>query len=304
MPPIVAPREDRRTFGIALLLLAQLLFTCLDTSAKWLAVIGMTANQIIFMRYFTHVLLILLLFVPLLRGGLFRSRNWRLEVLRGLSLLASTACNFISMRYLPLTVTSALLFTMPLMTCALSVPMLGERVGIHRWAAIAVGLVGILIIVRPGTEAFHPASLLSLSAALASALYGIFTRQLAGVDAAATQQIYAGAIALVAATPFAVPVWSWPADTAIWVVMLGLGVFGMVGHQLMTVAHRFASPSVLAPFSYLSLLYLAAASWLIFAQPPDASFYLGAPIIIASGLYIWLRERKAQREPVADAPLD
>ena len=294
MTSTIAPIEERRNYGIGLLLFAQLFFTTLDTSAKFLSVAGLPTGEIIFVRYFVHVVLIISLFLPV-QKGLFVTRNWKLELLRGLCLLGVTIGNFLAMRFLPLTVTGALMFTMPLMVTALSGPFLGEKIGWRRWAAVGAGFVGILIIVRPGTEAFHPASLLCLAGALSAAFYSIITRKLAGVDSAATQQVYSGLIALVCVTPFAFQGWVWPSNGPTWFAFVAAGVAGMLAHQLNTIAHRYAPPSALAPFSYTELILLAVASWLIFQDPPDIWFYLGAPIIIGSGIYIWLRERKLHR---------
>ena len=288
--------EQNANKAILILLLAQSILIFLDVSAKWLSTAGMPTTQIMFARYGIHVGLLLLLVLPVRGRNLFRTGNWKLELARGLCLLGSTAGNFLSMRYLPLTVTGALLFTMPLMVCALSGPMLGETVGWRRWLAIGAGFIGILVIIRPGTEAFHPAALLSLAAAFFGAVFGIFTRKLAGVDGAMTQQFYAGGIALVAITPFALTGgWAWPGDPISWVAFFTLGTAGVLGHLLVSVAHRFATPATLAPFNYLQLLYLALASWVIFNQPPDSWFFLGAMIIIGSGLYIWLRERSLHK---------
>lgn len=303
MSSSIAPIEERRNLGIGILLVAQLFFATLDTSAKFLSSIGLPLTEIVFIRYAVHVALALVLFLPVQRN-LFVSRAWGLELLRGLCLLGVTAANFMAQRYLPLTVTGALMFTMPLMVTALSGPLLGEKIGWRRWGAVGVGFVGILIIVRPGTEAFHPASLLCLAGALSAAFYSIITRKLAGVDSAATQQVYSGIIALVCVAPFAFNGWVWPESGAGWFAFIAAGVAGMIAHQLNTIAHRFAPPSVLAPFSYSELILLAFASWLIFNQPPDLWFYIGAPIIIGSGIYIWLRELHLRRQitvsPVED----
>ncbi len=298
----IAPIEERRNLGIAILLVAQLFFTALDTSAKYMSVAGIPVTEIVFIRYFVHVALILVLIAPVQRG-IFRTRAWKLEVLRGLCLLGITVANFLAMRYLPLTVTGALMFTMPLMVTALSGPLLGEKIGPNRWVAVGIGFVGILIIIRPGTEAFHPAALIALAGALAAAFYSIITRKLAGVDGPTTQQLYSGLISLGCITPFAFQDWVWPSDGATWFAFLIAGVAGMLAHQLNTISLRFASPSVLAPFSYTELLLLALASWLIFQQPPDIWFYLGAPIIIGSGVYIWWRERETHK-PVTIGPVE
>lgn len=288
----VAPMESRANLGIALVLAAQLVLVVLDISAKWLSMEGLPTSEIVFVRYGMHMALLLLLFLPVTGKNLFLSNNWKLEILRGACLLATTGLNFLAMRYLPLTVTSAIMFTSPLIVCALSGPLLGDTVGWRRWLAIGVGFIGILIIVRPGSEAFQPAALLSLGCAVFLALFSILTRKLAGLDTALTQQFYAGATPIILLLPVAFTDWVWPSQPISWVAFFAMGTAGLAGHYLNSVAHRFATPAILAPFSYLGLVYLSIASWLIFNQPPDEFFILGAAIIIASGLYIWLRERQ------------
>jgi drug/metabolite transporter (DMT)-like permease len=118
---------------------------------------------------------------------------------------------------------------------------------------------------------------------------------MAGRDSAATQQFYVGLFATVLLLPLAVPFWTWPTEPSVWVAFFMVGLLGFLGHQLITVASGFAPASVLAPFSYLQILFMAASSWLLFNQPPDIWLYIGAPIVIASGLYIWLRERALAR---------
>ena len=296
---VVSPIESRANLGIMLVLASQLVLLLLDISAKWLSIEGMPTSEIVFVRYGMHVFLLLLLFLPVTGLRLFASNNWKLELLRGVCLLGTTGLNFLAMRYLPLTVTSALMFTSPLIVCALSGPLLGESVGWRRWLAICVGFAGILIIVRPGSEAFQPAALLSLGCAGFLALFSILTRKLAGVDTAQTQQFYAGATPIVLLLPVAFNDWVWPSGPISWIAFFVMGAAGLAGHFLNSVAHRFATPAMLAPFSYLSLIYLALASWLIFNQPPDEWFVLGATIIVLSGLYIWLRERRLAKAGTA-----
>jgi drug/metabolite transporter (DMT)-like permease len=295
MSTLAAPSEERRLFGIGIVMAAYLLLTGIDSSAKWLALGGVSAVQIVFIRYAGHLLLVMAINVPQSGFALLRTANLRIQVLRAAMLLGSTICNFIALRYLPLTVTGSIAFTMPLIICALSVPLLGETVGWRRWTAIAIGFVGVLIIVRPGTEAFHPAALLSFLSAGFAALYFLLTRRMAGSDSAATQQFYASLLATIVVLPFAIPAWSWPTEPSIWVASFTVALFGFAGHQLLTVASSFAPASVLAPFSYFQIIFLAVLSWVLFNQPPDIWLYLGAPIVIGSGLYIWLRERSLHK---------
>lgn len=302
-PPFFPPREQRLK-GIGLALMAYLMFTGIDVSAKWLAVLGMAAVQIVFLRYAGHLVLVALVHLPRHGPGMFRTANLRLQLLRAATLLVASGCNFVALRYLPLTVTGAIAFTVPLLVSALSVPLLGESVGWRRWTAIVIGFAGVLVIVRPGTEAFHPAALLCLVAAASTALYLIFTRRVAGTDSAATSQFYVGIIAALALLPFAVANWSWPQQPGDWAAFFAIGLFGFLGHQLITMASGMAPAAVLAPFSYLQIIFMALAGWIVFSQLPDMWLYVGAPIVIASGLYIWWRERVLARPafPLAEQP--
>jgi len=300
MASLVKPVEDRRLYAIGLYLVAYLCYTVIDSFAKLLVQSGLPTMEVVFVRYLGQLVLVLAIFVPRERIALVRSNSIRLEVARGLCLLGSTIMNFLAINYLPLTVTSAISFTMPLILCALSIPLLGETVGWRRWAAIGVGFFGVLVIVRPGTEAFHPAVLLSLATAVFAALYNLLTRKLAGVDTTTTQQFYAAGVATLCIAPFSLGSWTWPQEFAGWFAFVGIGAVALVGHLLITTAHRYAPASVLAPFGYLQIIFMTASSWLVFNQPPDVWIYVGAPIVMASGLYIWLRERQLSKTVVTD----
>jgi len=295
MSTTTAPIEERRLLGIGLVLAAYFLFVCLDSSAKWLGLVGLPALQVMFVRYAVHLGLAAAINLPRKGVGLLRTNNFWLEMARAAALVGSTLCNFTAVRYLPLTVTGAIGFTVPLIVTALSVLFLHESVGWRRWTAIAVGFVGVLIIVRPGSDVFHPATLLSLGGAVSYACYAMLTRRLAGVDSAGTQQFYGAALPTLALAPFAIAGWVWPTSPVDWTVLALIGVIGFCGHQFLTVASRFAPASALAPFAYVQILFFTAVSWLIFNQPPDIWLYVGAPIVMASGLYIWLRERALAR---------
>ena len=298
MPPTIRPIEDRRLLGIGLALMGYACFTVIDSCAKWLTLHGLPTMEVVFIRYAGQLLLVVALFAPREGRALLTTRAPLLELARALALLGSTIFNFLAILYLPLTITASIMFTSPLILVALSIPMLGEKVGWRRWLAVLIGFAGVLIIVRPGTGAFHPAVGLSLAAAACGAFYLLLTRRLAGVDGVATQQFYAGLIAAVAIAPFALGGWSWPADGGSWAAFVLIGVAALTGHQLITLAHRFAPASVLAPFSYVQIITMTASSWLVFNQPPEVWLYVGAPIVIGSGLYIWLRERQLGKHPL------
>ena len=167
--------------------------------------------------------------------------GWDWVILRGVLLMGSTVLNFFAVRYIPLTLTSTILFSAPILVCTFSWPLLGERVGLWRWGAIMLGFVGILIAIRPFDDSFHWAAMLSLGAAFCFAFYSILTRKLSGVVAIDTMQFYSGFVGTLILAPFAIAEWQSPAGAFGWIVMILMGVLGWLGHQLLTQAHGFAT---------------------------------------------------------------
>jgi drug/metabolite transporter (DMT)-like permease len=295
----VPPLVDRRLMAIALVLAALLAFTGIDTCAKWLVLAGLPIPEVIFVRYLVHLALVLV-FALIAGESVWRSENRSLALLRGGALLFSTAMNFWALSYLPLATTASIFFTSPLWVCLLSIPMLGERVGPRRWLAIGIGFLGILVVTRPLSGTAHWAMGLSMMAAMGGALYVILTRKLAGRDSTASMQFHAALIATLGTAPLALGEWHWPGMASGWIALGLIGIFGWGGHQLLTVAHRFAPATVLAPFVYVQIVYMTASGWIIFGDAPDAWVLVGAGIVVGSGLYIWLRERQiARRETPA-----
>ena len=275
-----------------MMLVAWFMFSLIDTSVKWLVLAGFPVWQLAFMRYAGHAALSL--------ADMGRSGAWRLAIpknvrliflIRAALLVSATFFNFYSLKFLPLTVTASIMFSAPIFVCALSMPLLGERVGLWRWGAILVGFVGVLIVIRPWSAAFHWVALLTVYNALALALFSIFTRRLSGIVSTATMQASMGVLGTVALAPMAAFTWMSPSTPLDWALLIGLGLWGWLGHELMTRAHRFATASVLMPFTYTFLLWLTLSSWLVFGEVPDAATVLGASIIVGSGLLIWWRER-------------
>ena len=291
---VAKENEDRPALGIAFMLVAYLFFSFIDTSAKWLALAGLSAFQLSFMRYFGHFVISL---GRIAKGGVSRDRfgtsHMGLVLLRGGLLALSTVLNFIALRYIPLTLTSTILFSSPIIICALSGPLLGEKVGAWRWFAIAIGFVGILIAIRPFDESFHWAILLSLFNAFAFAMYSILTRKLAGIVATDTLQFYSGLIGTMAIAPFAIWTWQNPSSLLDWIIMCMMGFYGWAGHELLTRAHGYAPATTLTPYGYSFILYLTVWSYLLFNHLPDRWTITGAMIIVAAGLIIWMRERRA-----------
>lgn len=286
--------ERRIGFAIALNLTAFFCFSVMDTSAKWLVTTSFTALQVSWLRYLVHFVWVLVLFWPRYKTQLLHSNKPVQQSLRSCLLLAGTLFNFAALLYLPLTVTIAIFFSAPLIVCLLSIPILGETVGVRRLAAVFVGFCGVLVIVSPWNETFDPHIVLSLGAVLCVSGYFVMSRRMAGVDSNPTMQFYTSGIATLLLTPAVVlfaPV-SLDIGAMSWTIAFLIGSLGMLGHYLLTRAHRHAEASVLAPTVYSQAIYVVILSWLIFHQAPDAATVLGTLIIVASGLYLWLRERQ------------
>ncbi|AEI95774.1 DMT family transporter [Roseobacter litoralis] len=285
--------EDRPQLGILMMLVAWYFFAMVDVSAKWLALAGFPAFQLVFMRYAGHLVISVGMIA---KDGMtldrFRTDHIWLVLSRALLLISATLGNFYALSYLPLTIISAIMFSSPIIVCFLSMTILKEQIGPWRWGAIVLGFAGVLIVIRPFGETFHPAMILPLYNATALALYSLMTRKLAGIVATETQQLYLGALGTMLTLPFALWFWIPPQSLLDTVLLIGLGVLGWGGHQLLTNAHRFAPANTLMPYTYSFMIYIAAFSWLIFGDVPDFWVVVGALVIVASGLIIWKREQR------------
>ncbi len=287
------PTVDLPRLGIVLMLMAWLFFSLVDLGAKWLALAGVPAFQLAFMRYAGHfVISVGVIAKGGIEAGRFKTDHPWQVISRALLLISATVFNFYALRFLPLTVVSAIMFSSPVIVCFLSVFVLKESVGPWRWAAIILGFLGVLVVVRPFGSAFHPTMLLIVYNATALALYSIMTRRLSGVVAVDTMQFYLGLTGTVVLLPFAIWFWVQPENTWSLIVLIGLGVFGWCGHQLLTNAHRFGTANQLMPFTYSFLIYVAIWGYLFFDTVPDAFTLAGAALIMAAGLIIWKREKK------------
>lgn len=285
-------RQERVALGISLMLGAYLLFSFIDAGAKWLALLGLPSTQLAFMRYAPHFLVSSAIIVRTHELSSLTSSHAPMLIFRGSLLMGSTILNFFAVRYLPLTLTSTILFSAPLMACMLSQPMLAEKVGLFRWTAVLFGFAGVIIAIRPFDESFHWAALLSLGGAFCFALYALLTRKYAGRVSTDVMQFYSGAVGTICLLPFAILSWQNPVSATDWVIMVSLGIFGWAGHQLLTQAHRFAATSILMPFGYSFILFLTIWSYLIFDHLPDRWTLIGGSIVVLSGLFIWFRETR------------
>ena len=286
-----ADSAQNRLVGIGFVSIAYLLFTLLDGSAKWL-VGSMPVIMVVWLRFVMHALIGGAVLFPLRGVALVRTRYWRWHALRALMFVAMTGINFWALQYLQLTITSSIFFTVPILIALISTLLLGERLDGARWIAIAAGFGGVLFIVRPFSAAFHPAMLASLANAMIYAVFMLMTRRLAAYETPETIQYLPAVGAAIVLTPFAIAGWEWPDSALEWTVACLLGVFGAVGHYFLAAAHRYARASVLAPFQYQQVVYMALFGYLVFGDVPAPAVWLGALIVVTSGLYLFHRERR------------
>ncbi len=282
-----------RRVGILLVTAATLCFALLDACAKWL-VQHLPVVEVVWLRFALHVLLMGMLLAPRHGPALVRVGSWKMQALRGSMLAAMTALNFFALQYLQLAETGAIQFSVPLLIAMLSSWLLRERLDARRWAAIAVGFAGVLLVIRPGSQAFHPAILLSVLNALLYAAFNLLTRRMAATETPESMQWISALFATLWLAPFALPQWQTPASAGVWGVMLLCALMGGLGHLFVAQAHRHASAAVLGPFLYQQILYMTLWGWLVFDQVPDAFVVAGAGVVVASGLYLlWLEMRRA-----------
>jgi drug/metabolite transporter (DMT)-like permease len=280
--------SSRAIHGIYFMLTAVLLFSCMDAMIKWVSAVH-PVGQIIFFR---NVFAFIPVFIFMRQAGglsLLRTKRPGHHVLRGLFGIASMVCIFSAFALLPLAEAVALSLSWPIFLTALSVPLLGEKVGIRRWSAVIAGFVGILIMTRPGASAFQPAALLAVGGALFYALAMISIRRLGLTEPAATTVFYFTAFAAVLATLSLPLQWVTP-DPLNLVLLIGIGLLGGFAQLAMTQAFRLAPVALIAPFDYGALVFAVLFGYLIWRDVPDPYIIVGAVIVVASGLYILHRE--------------
>jgi drug/metabolite transporter (DMT)-like permease len=219
-----------------------------------------------------------------------------LQIIRALGVFGSTAFFIMGLRYLPMAEATAITFVSPVYVTALSIPLLGETVGIRRWAAVVAGLLGVLIVVRPGTGAFDPSAFFPITSSLFWAITLIVTRKMSGADGPLVALTYAAFVGF-AATSILVPFeWVNPGWHEIGIGLV-TGLAATAAQWLVVLAFQHARASVLAPFSYSQMIWSTLLGFLIFGNLPDGWTIVGAVIIIASGLYTAHRERVRSQVP-------
>ena len=285
--PQAAEMADERR-GILWMLLTMFLYVSMNAIAKEL-MLTYPVPQVVWARYFFQMVFVILILRHRLPKVIVTG-SLKLQLGRSVMLLCSSALFFTAMSLLPLADITAVMFVGPLLVTALSMPVLGERVGPRRWTSVAVGFVGALIIIRPGVGVMHAAALLPLGAAFAYAFYETTTRLLSRTDRAITTLVYSASIGAFA-TSFVAPFYWLPPDPMAWFMLAAMGVLAGSGHFAVIKAFEAAPAATVTPFGYSTLLWAIFYGFILFDELPDAWTLVGAGVIILSGLYIFNRER-------------
>ncbi len=274
--------------AIALMTLAVGLYSIMDAMVKWLGPNYPVLELVFFRSLFAFVPIAYVLWRSRSFAGLRTSRPWG-HAVRSLAGLISISMFFYAYTRMPLANVVAISFAAPLLVTALSVPLLGERVGWRRWSAVVVGFLGVIVMVKPGAGMFDEIAVLALSGTVFYALVIVSIRKLSRTETplaivfyyALTSTLVAGAV-----MPF---VWVMP-DAEGWVLLILVGLIGGVAQFAMTRAFGLADVSIIAPFDYMHILWAALLGFFIWGEVPGNTIWIGAAIVMTSGIYILFRE--------------
>ena len=297
---MTAPRSQH--LRAALLMLGSTMLFGLMTVASRLASETLHTFEIAFFRNFFGLVAALPL---LLRHGpgLLKTTQWPRYLFRCAVGVVSMLCGFWAIGHLPLAQAVALSYSTPIFVTIAAVVFLHEQVRARRWAAVALGFVGVMIIVRPGTAGFSAGTLVALAAAVLSGIVSIQIKQLSKVEPADRIVLLTTLLWVPMSLLPALTVWEWPRGIA-WVWVIAAGFLGTGGHMLWTRALKLGDVSALTPISFMQLPLVAAAGWLLFQEPVDRWTATGAAIIFIANAYIAHREARLTRRAATHAPLE
>jgi len=281
-------RTRATTRGIGLMLVSVILFACMDAVVKWLGATYPTMQIIFFRSLFAFIPLSLFLFRGIGLAALRTQRPLQHAVRSLVGLMAMTSF-FYAYSQMPLANAVAIGFAAPMFMTALSVPLLGEKVGPRRWMAVLVGFAGVLVIVRPDAGVFHAAAPVALAGTVFYALAMIFVRRLGRTETSTAIVFYFTVCATFVSGIFLPFVWVAP-DAEGWILLVLVGLIGGLAQMAMTNAVRLADISVVAPFDYTGLLWTALFGFFIWSEVPGIHVWLGAMVVVTSGVYILYRE--------------
>ena len=290
--------DNNPGLGVATMLLSILLFSMMDAMVKWLGG-NYPTQQIMFFRSLVAMIPVAAIIVS--RGGLkvLKTRQPAMHLIRSTLGISAMACAFYAFSLMRLADAISILHTAPLIMTALSILILGEKVGLHRWSAIIAGFTGMLIIIRPGESMLESGSLFMLIAALLIGCNSIIIRHLSAKDDPVCITFYFTLTGVVASS-IAIALFGWVMPSSgDWIFLIAVGLFGGVAQYLMTVSYRHSEIAVVAPLKFLSIVMGGLIAYLVWAEIPDLQSLVGISIIVGAGLYAMHREllltRRAKR---------
>ena len=278
--------------GIWLMITATFIFSVQDGISRHLAG-EYNVLMIVTIRYWFFAAFVIALAKRQsgsVRAAAATPQPW-IQGFRGLLLVTEICVMVWAFILLGLVEAHAIFTCYPLLIAALSGPILGEKVGWRRWAAIGVGFIGVLIILRPGFAVFSPSAIVALVSAFMFALYGLLTRYVARRDSAMTSFFWTGIVGAVAITPLGLWMWE-PMRGADWMWMSALCVTGVLGHWVLIKTYEIAEASSVQPFAYLQLVFASSIGLLIFHETLSVNVIIGAALVVSAGLFTLWRERQ------------
>lgn len=299
-----SPRpQQSRLAGIGLRLGATSCFGVMAAAIKLGYEAGVSTPELVFYRFAFGLPPLLIWIAASGNFGAWRTRRPLAHLGRGAIGLAIMVLAFSALGYLPLAEATTIGFAAPLFAVMLSALLLGEEVGRHRWGAVALGLAGVAVVMQPGGAALPLQGLvIAIVSALGVACVTITIRQIGRTESTQTIVLWFTGLSTLTVGA-AMPFFGQPHDAATWGILLALGLFGGVAQLMLTASLRYAPVSVIAPFDYIQLVWAVLLGWLIWERQPLASTWLGAALIVASGLYTLFREHKLGRDKPRAAPL-
>ncbi len=288
--------------GIGLMLLATVLFACMDLTVKHMTA-SYSVPQLAWARYMFHALLMVVFLGPRRRLGLLRSKRPWLQLLRSSLLLIITLLFFGSLKFIPIAEATTLAFANVPLVAVLSVVLLKESIDGKHWIAVAAGFIGVLIVLRPGMGIVHWGAFLALGMAVSYAFFQIVTRMLTSTEDAVTTLFYTALTGTVGTSLIAPFFWT-PPSPADWLTMAAIGVMGGTGHFLLIKALEKAPASVISPFGYAPLIWVTIGGYVLFGDFPDTWTLAGAAVIIGSGMFLAARNRRQKNCPSRRRPPD
>lgn len=275
--------KSRQAGGILLIILTALTFASLDTVTKHATQL-VPVLMLLWFRYAFQAVVTFALRFPVQKTRLFATPNPRFQTLRGVLLLITSACSFFGLQYLPVGEFTAMAMLSPMAATAMAAWALKNHVSPRRWALMALGLLGVLLVVRPGGQVFGWALLFPVVLVTAYAWFQVLTSRLSGDENPYTTHFYTGLVGAVVMTPIMLLSWDSAALLRYWYWFVLVGFLGTFGHLMLIRAFNRANAVVLTPYLYLQIAFATVLGWLVFRHVPDGLAWAGIAVIAASGV--------------------